>query len=33
MGGDTKRHGQLIGLKPEHYDEYVKAHAEVFHAD
>ena len=25
-----KRYGQLIGLKPEHYDEYVKAHAEVW---
>ena len=25
-----KRHGQLIGLKAEHYDEYVKAHAEVW---
>ena len=25
-----KRYGQLIGLKPERYDEYVKAHAEVW---
>ncbi len=25
-----KRYGQLIGLKPEHYDEYVKAHADVW---
>ena len=25
-----KRYGQLIGLRPEHYDEYVKAHAEVW---
>ena len=25
-----KRFGQLIGLKPEHYDEYVKAHADVW---
>ena len=25
-----KRYGQLIGLKPEHFDEYVKAHAEVW---
>jgi L-rhamnose mutarotase len=26
----VKRYGQLIGLKPEHYDEYVKAHADVW---
>ena len=25
-----KRYGQLLGLKPEHYDEYVKAHADVW---
>lgn len=25
-----KRYGQLIGLKPEAYDEYVKYHAEVW---
>jgi len=25
-----KRFGQLIGLRPEHYDEYVKAHADVW---
>jgi L-rhamnose mutarotase len=25
-----KRFGQVIGLKPEHFDEYVKAHAEVW---
>jgi L-rhamnose mutarotase len=25
-----KRYGQLIGLKPEVYDEYVKYHAEVW---
>ena len=25
-----KRHGQLIGLKPEHYEEYVEAHADVW---
>lgn len=25
-----KRYGQLIGVKPEHYDEYVKAHAAVW---
>ena len=25
-----KRYGQLIGLKPEHYEEYVKAHAAVW---
>lgn len=25
-----RRYGQLIGLKPEHYDEYVKAHADVW---
>jgi L-rhamnose mutarotase len=25
-----KRHAQLTGLKAEHYEEYVKAHAEVW---
>jgi L-rhamnose mutarotase len=25
-----KRHGQLIGLRPESYDEYTKAHADVW---
>ncbi|MFV2064050.1 MAG: L-rhamnose mutarotase [Chloroflexota bacterium] len=25
-----KRFGQLIGLKPEHFDAYVKAHADVW---
>jgi len=25
-----KRHGQLIGLRPESYDAYVKAHADVW---
>lgn len=25
-----KRYGQLIGLKPEHYEEYVQAHADVW---
>jgi len=25
-----KRFGQVIGLKPEHVDEYVKAHADVW---
>ena len=25
-----QRHGQLIGLDPERYDEYVKAHADVW---
>jgi L-rhamnose mutarotase len=25
-----KRFGQVIGLKPEHFDEYVKAHADVW---
>ena len=25
-----KRYGQLIGLRPEHYEEYVKAHADVW---
>ncbi|CCN83584.1 putative Rhamnose mutarotase [Vibrio nigripulchritudo SFn27] len=25
-----KKFGQVIQLKPEHYDEYVKAHAEVW---
>ena len=25
-----KRYAQLIGLKPEHYEEYVKAHADVW---
>ena len=25
-----KRHGQVIGLKPEHLEEYVKAHAAVW---
>ena len=25
-----KRYGQVIGLKPEHYDEYVEAHADVW---
>lgn len=25
-----KRYGQLIGLKPEHYEEYAKAHAAVW---
>lgn len=25
-----KRYGQLIGLKPEHYEEYVQAHAAVW---
>lgn len=25
-----KRFGQVIGLKPEHFDEYVKAHAAVW---
>ena len=29
-GGVMKRYGQLIGLKPEHSDEYVKAHADVW---
>jgi L-rhamnose mutarotase len=26
----VKRYGQLIGLKPEHYEEYVTAHADVW---
>jgi L-rhamnose mutarotase len=26
----VKRYGQLIGLKPEHLDEYVAAHADVW---
>jgi L-rhamnose mutarotase len=26
----VKRFGQLIGLKPEHYEEYVAAHADVW---
>jgi L-rhamnose mutarotase len=26
----VKRFAQLIGLRPEHYDEYVKAHADVW---
>jgi L-rhamnose mutarotase len=26
----VKRFGQLIGLRPEHYDEYVAAHADVW---
>jgi L-rhamnose mutarotase len=26
----VKRYGQLIGLKPEHYEEYVRAHADVW---
>jgi L-rhamnose mutarotase len=26
----VKRYGQLIGVKPEHYDEYVTAHAAVW---
>jgi L-rhamnose mutarotase len=26
----VRRYGQLIGLKPEHYDEYVKAHADAW---
>jgi L-rhamnose mutarotase len=26
----VKRFGQVIGLKPEHYEEYVKAHADVW---
>ena len=25
-----KRFGQVIGLKPEHYDEYVEAHANTW---
>ena len=25
-----RRHGQLIGLRPEHLEAYVKAHAEVW---
>ncbi len=25
-----RRYGQLIGLKPEHYEEYVKAHADAW---
>jgi L-rhamnose mutarotase len=26
----VKRYGQLIGIKPDHYDEYVQAHADVW---
>jgi L-rhamnose mutarotase len=26
----VKRYGQLIGVKPEHYDEYLQAHAAVW---
>jgi L-rhamnose mutarotase len=26
----VKRFGQLIGLRPEHYEEYVAAHADVW---
>ena len=28
--GDMRRFGQVIGLRPEHYDEYVAAHAAVW---